>query len=268
VQSDQQHFSVVKLPILQIALESLVLPFQRLPEFISYAWIPFVGTLVARFIDWVIGRTPVSPMLAAAWMPVTHFVLFTPFCVVWTPVALEGSDARLPARPFVYERTEWKYLLATVLMTFAFALLVGIPLTLYQYGQRTFDTVTAFVGGLLLAAGLVTALLAVVRLAFIFPAIATGRYQGLLAAWRQTTGNLESLGAVMVLAPAPYYLIDQALRFGVGHLSPGLAAMVRASAQMLMVTMLTSAAIAAPALAYKRIVLQNRGPSPGSVARH
>ena len=259
VQSDQRRFTVVKLPILQIVLESLILPYRHLPELVKYGWIPFAGTLAARLIEWFIGRFAVPSAAVSAVIPIARFFLFIPFSVVWTKIAIEGPNAKLPERPFEYRRTEWAYALAAVAMLAVITLLIGLPLSLYRYGQQTFQTPTTYFGALLLAVGAVLAGVIFVRFAFVFPAVAIGRFNGIGPAWRQTAGNIESLAAVMALAFAPYLILNQMIRFGMQPEGAGVSAMLAAFLQILTGSMTVNVNSIAPALASKWIVLGKRG---------
>ncbi|GEM_PF-2566458 len=256
-QSDGSRFTVIRLPILGIVLETLALPFKHLPELAKYGWIPFGGLLAARLIEWVLWHFSVPG--AGTWMGVAHLVLFTPFSVIWTRVAIEGSEAKLPERPFAFTRIEWQYLIATFLMLLAVVVLLTPGMAVYRYGQRIFESGITFAGEMLILLVGVAELLAFVRIAFIFPAIAVGRYEGLVAAWRQTAGNFEPLLAIMALSSAPYYLALAAIRLGGGYYPAGLSAMMKAFGELFALTLATTSNVAAPALAYQAIVLAESG---------
>jgi hypothetical protein len=259
VQSDQGRFTVVKLPIVQIVLETLVLPYRHLHELFEYGWIPFVGASVARLVEWFIGRFAIPSAMVTAWMPIAHFVLFIPFSVVWTRIAIDGVSAKLPDRPFEYRRTEWQYALAAVVMSVTVMLLVGPALILYRYGQQSFQMPITALGTMLLAAGAILAGVVFVRFSFVFPVIVIGRYNGLGPAWRQTAGNFEGLVAIMGLAFVPYAVLNQIVRLGAGQQEAGLSAVLAALLEILTATMTVNANSIAPALAYKWIVLGKRG---------
>ena len=264
VQSGQQRFTVVKLPVVQLVLESLVLPFRHLQELIRFGWIPFAGSLALRFFDWLLLRYFGPGLWSGSLMSIGHFALFIPFSVTWTRITIDGPEAKLPSSPLAYGPTEWRYTAAVAVLMVALMILMGPPVLVYQYGQRQFSGGIEFLGGILLVLGLVLVSVGYVRFAFVFPAIAIGRYRGIGPAWRQTAGNLERLALLIVLAIAPYEVIQQIVRFTL-DLSPGPAAMTAAFVQMLMIAMATTAGCSAPALAYKWIVLgQGRSQAIGS----
>jgi hypothetical protein len=187
-------------------------------------------------------------------MALAHFILFTPFSVAWTKLAIRGrgSVAKHPA--FAYTRTQWLYLLASILMIVAMVLCLGLPLILVLYGQQNFDNQIKLLGagGFLLGLGLFS--IGYVRLAFIFPAIAIGRYAGIAAAWKQTAGNIERLAAIFFLSYLPYYFVRQLFEWYMGYHPPGVVEAIRGTIDMLLIALATTA-LAGPALAYKKLVI-------------
>ncbi len=252
-QSGGSQFTVVKLPILGIVLETLALPFKHPMELAKYGWIPFVGLLGARLIEWFLRQFSVPG--TDLWMSVAHLILFTPFSVTWTRVAIEKSEAKLPDRPFAFTRIEWQYLVATVLLMVAVVILLTPAFALYRYGQSIFDNGITFFGGMLLLLTGVAELLAFVRISLVFPAVAMERYEGVAAAWRQTAGNFEPLLAIIVLSSAPYYLAFAAVRLGVSSYPAGVSAMGKAFAELLAASLTATSNVAAPALAYQAIAM-------------
>ena len=110
-----------------------------------------------------------------------------------------------------------------------------------------------------------------VRLAFVFPAIAIGRYAGIRVAWKQTAGNIERLAAIIVLAFLPYWIVRDAFAWYMGYHPPGVVEAFRGCIDMLLIALATTA-LAGPALAYKSIVMDqpqadpvpNQSPPPAS----
>lgn len=268
VQSGQPRFTVVKLPVVQLVLETLVLPFGHLAELVKYGWIPFAGSLALRFVEWLMRRYFAFGSWPDLLVSLGHFALFIPFCVTWTRITIDGTRAKLPGSPFAYGGTEWQYAGAEAVMLAAVMVLLGPAFLLYQHGERQFSAGIQFLGGFLFVVGAILFAIAYVRFAFVFPAIAIGRYRGIAPAWRQTIGNLERLGLLIALTIAPYEAVVQILRFAEGDLASGLAAMIAASVQLLMVSMVVVVGCSAPALAYKWIVLgQGRSQAVGSTGR-
>ena len=257
----KRRFTIVELPVLHIVAQSLLLPFKYLPELVKYGWIPFLLSLGAKAINFLIVREDAPAYLSQIWMMAAHLALFTPFSVTWTKLAICGRDAISKDPPFAYSRTEWLYLLATTVMMVSIAIIGGPPIALFRYGQLNFDNQIVAAAGLLLVAALFLITLGYFRLAFVFPAIAIGKYAGLSAAWRQTAGNLERLAAIVILSYLPYYIVRKILERAIGYHPPGLKAAAAASLYMLLAAMVTTA-IAGSALAYKTVVLDEHEDSP------
>ena len=251
----QRRFVVVEVPVLSIVRESWLMPFRYLQALVKFGWIPFAGSLAVRFVCFLLLREDVSRGVTSILMGITHFILFTPFTVTWTKLAIQGRQAVEKRRAFAYTRTEWMYLLATVVMITAFLVLVISPLLLGLQGQRNFEHQIEFlgIGGSVLGLGVFV--VGYVRLAFVFPAIAIGRYAGIRVAWRQTAGNLERLAAIILLSYLPYYLIRQAFFWWMGYHPPGVAATMGACVDMVPIVLATTA-LAGPALAYKSLAME------------
>jgi len=257
-QTNVQHrFTVVQLPVFPIMVESLLMPLNYLPELVKFAKIPFLLILAADMFCYVLERQDVSRSVTGSSMAIAHFILFTPFSVAWTKLAIRGraSVAKHPA--FAYSRTQWAYLLATTAMMLAMLVCVGPPFLLMRYGQQNFDHQIMMLGGTCFFLGLGVFLIGYIRLAFVFPAIAIGRYAGVSAAWKQTAGNIERLAAILVLSYLPYWLIREAFEWYIGYHPPGAVAALRGIVDMLLVALATTA-LAGPALAYKAIALEPR----------
>jgi hypothetical protein len=252
--NSQRRFTVVELPVFPIVKESLLMPLNFLPELIKFGWIPFTAILALDLICFGLLREDVSRGVTGSLMTIAHFVLFTPFSVAWTKLAIRGRQAVAKHPQFSYSRTQWFYLLANGVMMAALLVLVGMPYVLLRYGQRNFDNHISLLGETAAMLGLGIYAIAYVRLAFLFPVIAIGRYAGLRDAWKQTAGNFERLVAVIVLTALPYWIIRQAFEWYMGYHPPGVVDAFRGCIDMLLVALATTA-LAGPALAYKILVL-------------
>ena len=174
----QRRFTVVELPVFPIVMESLLMPFRYLPELAKFGWIPFAAILAIDLICYALLREDVSRSVTSSLMTLAHFVLFTPFSVAWTKLAVRGPQAVSKHPQFFYSRTQWFYLLACAALMVALLVLVGLPFVVVRYGQRNFESQITLLGetGMMLGLGLYV--IGYVRLAFVFPAIAIGRYAG------------------------------------------------------------------------------------------
>jgi hypothetical protein len=250
----QRRFTVVQLPVFPIVIEALLMPLNYLPELVKFGKMPFLLILAVDVLCYGLERQDISRGATSGSMALAHFILFTPFSVAWTKLAIRGraSVAKHPA--FAYSRTHWMYLLASGLMMAALLVLVGMPFVVVRYGQRNFDNQIALLGGVVMMLGLGCYVIGYLRLAFVFPAIAIGRYSGISAAWKQTAGNIERLAAIIVLSYLPYWIVRQAFEWYMGYHPPGVVEAFRGMVDMLLVALATTA-LAGPALAYKAIAL-------------
>jgi hypothetical protein len=257
-----RRFTVVELPVFPLVKESLLMPFRYLPELVKFGWIPFAGILAIDLVGYGLMREDVAKGATGALMAVAHFVLFTPFSVAWTKLAIRGRQAVAKHPQFFYSRTQWLYLLAVAAMTVALLVLAGIPYVIVLYGQRNFDPQIRLLGETTMMLGVGIYAIAYVRLAFVFPAIAIGRYAGVRVAWKQTAGNIERLAAILVLSFLPYWIVRQAFEWYMGYHPPGVVEAFRGCIDMLLIALATTA-LAGPALAYKAIALdQPRDEAP------
>ena len=259
--NSQRRFTVIELPVFPIVAQSLVLPFKYLPELVKYGGIPFLLSLVAGVISWMIARQDPPFFVGTSWTIAAHFVLFTPFSVTWTKLAIYGREAVATDPPFVYSRTQWQYLLAITAMMLTLVICSVPAAALMRYGQRSFDSQIAQAGMALMLAGLILFAIGFIRLSFVFPALAIRKYAGLSAAWKQTAGTLERLTAIVVLSSVPYLVVRQILQRLIGYHPPGLEAAAQACLDTLLVALATTA-LAGPALAYKTIVLDEHEDAP------
>lgn len=262
----KRRLTIVELPVLRIVGQSLWLPFRYLRELAKYGWIPFLLSLGANAINFLIVREDAPKYVSQIWMMAAHFALFTPFSVTWTKLAIYGREAIANDPPFAYSRTVWLYLLATILMMVSITIIAAPPLALLRYGQANFDNQLVAAAGVLSIAAIFLVALGFFRIAaFVFPAIAIGKYAGLSAAWKQTAGNLERLAAIVILSYLPYYIVRKILERAIGYHPPGLKAAAAASLYMLLAAMVTTA-LAGSALAYNTIVLDEHEDSPANSA--
>ncbi len=252
--NSQRRFTVIELPVLPIVRESILLPFKSLPELVKFGKMPFALILAADVFCYGLERHDISRNLTGGVLAIAHFIVFTPFAVAWTKLAIRGRNAVANHPAFAYSRTQWMYLLATAVMIVTMAISLGIPVGLARNAQQNSEHQLLLLASMLLVVGLGILVVGYLRLAFVFPAIAIGRYEGISAAWKQTAGNIERLAAIMVLSYLPYWLVRQAFEWYMGYHPPGVVEAARGIIEMLLVGLATTA-LAGPALAYKMLVL-------------
>jgi len=253
-ENNQRRFTVIELPVLPIVKESLLLPFKCIPELVKFGRMPVLLILAVDVFAYGLERQDIPRNLTGSLMTLAHFILFTPFSVAWTKLAIRGRESVAKHPAFTYSRTHAMYLLASILMMVAILVFVGIPFVLMRYGQRNSDNQLMAFGGAACFLGLGIYVIGYLRLALVFPAIAIGRYPGISAAWKQTAGNIERIAAVILLSYLPYWLAQQAFAWYLGYNPPGVIEATRGIVNMLLVGLATTA-VAGPALAYKILVL-------------
>jgi hypothetical protein len=87
------RFTVVELPVFRLVKESRLMPFRYLPELVKFGWIPFAAILAIDLVCYGLIRQDVAKGATGALMTVAHFVLFTPFLVARTKLAIRGRQA-------------------------------------------------------------------------------------------------------------------------------------------------------------------------------
>jgi hypothetical protein len=252
--NSHRRFTVIELPVLQIVKQSLLLPFQCMPELVKFGKMPFLLILAVDVFCYGLEREDISRNLSGGLMAIMHLIIFTPFSVAWTKLAIRGRQAVANHPAFTYSRTQWLYLLATAVMIVALTFSLGIPGVLARYAQQNSENQLMMLAWVLLVGGLGLFVIGCLRLAFVFPAIAVGRYAGISAAWKQTAGNIERLAAIFILSYLPYWLIRQAFEWFMDYHPPGVIEAVRGIGDQLLVALATTA-LAGTALAYKALVL-------------
>jgi hypothetical protein len=95
--NSQRRFTVIELPVLPIVKESLLLPFKYLPELVKFGKMPFMLILAVDVFCYGLERQDISKSLTGSLMLIAHFILFTPFAVAWTKLAIRGRHCRRPA---------------------------------------------------------------------------------------------------------------------------------------------------------------------------
>ena len=100
------------------------MPFWYLPELVKFGWIPFAAILGVDLVCYGLEREDVSRGVTGGLMVISHFLLFTPFSVAWTKLAIKGRGAVANHPQFSYSRTQWLYLGAVAVMMTALVVLV------------------------------------------------------------------------------------------------------------------------------------------------
>jgi hypothetical protein len=207
------------LPVIEVWKKALMLPVNYAPTLIRIGWAPalisfavMAGVRLLTF-EGIIGRG------GSFWLYLIVAIVFTPFSVGWTQLAINGQDSVARRAPFTFGRTELFYLLAMIAQQLVWVLLV-LPALLVYYAQQNFEPTLMFDGVILLLALFIAIVIGMTRTLYIFPALAVGRYQGIGAAWRQSRCSFERLLTLELLARAPWAILIALLSGSVFDWSP------------------------------------------------
>ena len=252
--NSQRRFTVIELPVLPIVKESLLLPFKYLPELVKFGKMPFMLILAVDVILLWARASGCIESLTGSLMVIAHFILFTPFAVAWTKLAIRGRQAVAQHPAFAYSRTQLMYLLATAVMIVAFTICVGIPFVLVRYFQRNFENQLMLLAGGGFFAGTLCLSGRIPPARICFSRDCSWQVRGHLrrletdrGKYRTTRGNCRPF--------VPSLLAHSAGVRMVYGLSPARRCRdVRGIIDMLLVAMATTA-LAGTALAYKTLVL-------------
>jgi hypothetical protein len=199
----------VVLPVVLIIFRSLLLPFQNLHRVWKVSLITFGVVLAVNLIELFVDRytdVGTSPFFRASSM-LAHAIVIVPFAVAWSKIAIDGTTGGEGRGTLPLGTTELWYAIANVAMWLLLLLpvssLTGLITTARQAGDEAKMGVAAMFG----IATFVVAAFAMVRMSFLFPALATGRYQGVRTAWKQTRGYLEALGAIEAGVCIPFLMV-------------------------------------------------------------
>jgi hypothetical protein len=202
-----QSRQYVLLPVVRIIFRSLLLPFKHIHEVWKVSLVTYGVMLAANLIELFVDTHTEAgnPALQASGVLV-HAIVIAPFAVAWSKIAIDGTTAveNLPALPL--GRIELWYAVANVAIWFLFLLPVLPLLGLVTTARQGGDEAMMGVAGILALAAVLAVAFALVRMSFLFPALATGRYQGIRAAWTQTRGYLEALGVIEAGVCVPFFI--------------------------------------------------------------
>ena len=251
----------IVLPVVRIIFRSLLLPFTYTPEVWKVSLITFavvlatnlVGLSVRHFTE--VGHNRLfqgSEMLIRA-------IVIAPFAVAWSKVALDETTSVQGFGTLPFGMTELWYAVANVAMWLLFLVPMFLFLRLITTARQAGDEAIMGAVGIFALTVVVAIALVQIRMSFLFPAIATGRYQGVRTAWTQTRGYLEALGAIEASVTIPFLIVWMLTRHfrspGEGYLE-WFALYALGDAVMLLWEV---SFVAGPALAYAFLVLAKDG---------
>jgi hypothetical protein len=188
----------VALPVVRIIFRSLRLPFQHVHRVWKVSLVTFGLVLASNLIElFISNQTGVgdNPAFRES-TALIHAIIIAPFAVVWSKIAIDGTAGVEGSGALPLETTELSYAVASVALWLLFLLPLFPLFQMMTTARQSGDEATMGVAGIFAIVVAVMVAFAVVRMSFLFPAIAIGRYQGVRAAWVQTRGYLEALSAI------------------------------------------------------------------------
>jgi hypothetical protein len=174
---------------------------------------------------------------------------------------IQGPSAVIGRSLFPFGRTERYFLLAEFLFGCSW-LILAIPVLAARSAFRGFNHDLHLAAGLLLLWTFVAIVVCVVRLLFLFPAIATDSYRGLATAWKQTRGYFETLAVLYTIVRLPYLLMIAALDGLVEPYSPYTLKAAITSAQCIVYLLNEAAVVGMLAMVYECLIGNSAQPVP------
>jgi hypothetical protein len=252
----------VILPVVRIIFRSLLLPFTRVRQVWKISLATFGVMLGTNLTDLLVGRyTDLDNNLLFQILGVlVHAVVIVPFAVVWSKIAIDVTKGDEGFRALPLGSTELWYAVANVAMWLLFLVPMMLLFGLITTARQAGDEATMGVAAMFALTVLIVVAILVVRMSFLFPAIATGSYRGVRTAWRQTRGYLEALGSIEAGVCVPFlivWLVARHFRSPEEGYLEWFAFYALGDAVLLL---WEAGFVAGPALAYELLVLR-QGPS-------
>ena len=186
-----------KLDVLQTLSEAYARVLTNLPLLARAALAPFLLSLALIAASFAVGGSlPLTTLIV-----VLGFVPYTIFGVAWHRVTLLGPAAGAPPLVPAWRQRHWRfagYLAAVTVIGYGVAVMVlSIAFTLVRPGAE----VTPRAWNAVLIAGALILAYVMMRLSFVFPAVAVDEAYRLKHSWTHTKGQgLRLLGALLLSA--------------------------------------------------------------------
>lgn len=200
----------VRVPVVEIAVETYRLVFGRLDLVLELGWLPLLVLLAATILpDLLLARTAPPAAALGFTLPdtieaVVAIFSLNAFAVRWHQVVLYGRAQAIPAG--LFRRSYARFLLYTAALYLVSLLLMAAIIAAVAGGIGAGMASNGAALGAVLAAGIASVLVWLVsaRLALLFPAAALGTPLSPLAAWRLMRGNSWRLIGCGFLTCAPF----------------------------------------------------------------
>jgi hypothetical protein len=248
----------IELPVIKVILRALALPLCYLPELWQVSLITlglFVATNAIGIAFDRLGSPGVYYYARGAGI-LLHAITVTPFAVAWSRFAIDGVGAISDRRVLTFKEVEGRYAVASIALWLILLLpalsFVNLATTARQSGNEEMVALLA----LLLLAAMAISVLMLVWTSFLFTAIATERYLGILVAWKQTRGYLDTLGAIEAGICVPFLLLRGIAYYFIQPTAWNLEWFLRFLAGNAVFLYWEAAFVCGPAVAYRLVVLR------------
>ncbi len=186
-----------KLPVLETVLEAYGRVFGNLALVARAALFPFVLSLVLVAVSFGVAESPLLASLAV----ILGFLPYTIFGVAWHRVTLLGPVAGMPPLVPALGLRHWRFLGYLVAVTVIGYGVVAIVFSLALAVFRPAAMEMTLLWGIALVVGVLILVYVMMRLSFVFPAVAVDEAYRLKHSWTHTKGQgFRLLGAVIVTA--------------------------------------------------------------------
>ncbi len=193
--------AVRKLAVLQTLSEAYGRVLTNLPLLARAALVPFLLSLALVAASFAAAESlPLTTLIIAL-----GFVPYTIFGIAWHRVTLLGPMAGAPPLVPAWRQRHWRflgYLAAVTLIGYGVIVMVfSIAFSVVQSGVQPGAEVTPRAWSVVLVAGTLILAYVMMRLSFVFPAVAVDEAYRLKHSWTHTKGQgLRLLGALILTA--------------------------------------------------------------------
>ncbi len=194
-QTTPPSLAVRKLPVGATFAEAYSLVFARLALLVKAAAIPYLMSTVLAVLSFMAQSNWALAILVA----ILSFVPYTIFGVSWHRLTLLGPSAGAPSVAPSWNRRHWRFLgyaLAVTLIGY------GLMLMIMLSGMLLASAI-GFLAGFIIFGGLIVFFYWMMRLSFVFPAVAVDEAYRLAHAWTHTRGQGFRLIGLMILTTVP-----------------------------------------------------------------
>jgi hypothetical protein len=216
------------LPVFGIALQAMKLPLINWRAFFRLGCIALGVNFFSALFAFATMTTPLYPpnrsmphlnpvnQVITSVLSLASLIVAVPFEIGWIRLTLEGANSVVNRPIWTFKRTEWLFLLATLVLGFLAVAIATVPaFVAVAFSRSWIAPVVSGVGVVIL---IICAIVATVRLSFIYVEIALQRCNGLASCWNQTRGNFWRLIGIAMAAALPYFIIGL-IEIVIGRLS-------------------------------------------------